>query len=208
VIHTTQAALVAALAAARGLTLRTLEAQLGARPGALSKALSRGTLPRAGAVTSAGAAAVVTADAVAAALGVDVAVLLGAAPVLLALADGPPALPQGRDGGAGGRADKEAARAAGLDILTWYRESGWTQADAPGGVQILVRESPPDPDLDAPLFGRFDITTPWSRRNGRSGPEAELSRAEQLAESAVAEAWAALVAYRRLRAMLPGPAKP
>lgn len=82
---TTQAAMVAALAAARGGSLRTVEATMGVKPGSLCRALARGALPRAGARHATGAARL-TADAVADALGVPVGALLGE-PVALAVAE-------------------------------------------------------------------------------------------------------------------------
>lgn len=75
-IEIAQAAMVAALAQARGTSLRGVEGILGVAPGALHKALSRGPLPRAGAQHATGAARL-TAEAVADALGVPVEVLLG-----------------------------------------------------------------------------------------------------------------------------------
>ena len=84
-ITATQAALVAALAVARGGSLRTVEATMGVKPGSLCRALARGALPRAGARHATGAARL-TAEAVADALGVPVGALLGE-PVSLAVAE-------------------------------------------------------------------------------------------------------------------------
>lgn len=77
--------MVAALAAARGGSLRTVEATMSVKPGSLCRALARGTLPRAGARHATGAARL-TAEAVADALGVPVGALLGE-PVALAVAE-------------------------------------------------------------------------------------------------------------------------
>jgi lambda repressor-like predicted transcriptional regulator len=81
-ITATQAALVAALAAARGGSLRTVEVTMGVKPGSLCRALARGALPRA----ALAARARLTAEAVADALGVPVGALLGE-PVSLAAAE-------------------------------------------------------------------------------------------------------------------------
>lgn len=202
-IATTQARLVAALAAARGLNLRGIEATLGAQPGALSKALSRGPLPRAEAA-HARPAPTLTAEAVAGALGVDVGVLLGEAPIMLgAQADRPTRALNGRI-----PADEaEAIRSAGLTWLPWRRESGWTLATLSGGTDVMVWL--PDPELGAghPVnetpahFGGFRLLTLGGVREWPDEPAKAAAVAASLADARVAEVWDAHCALAALQAL-------